>query len=77
MSQVAGVTAQMLAWITTAIGIWFIAETFVILSDVKPDFKPDCINTARLDLVHSPDSLPHGATLFVNVLLMRPMLFSP
>ncbi|MGV0167445.1 histidine-histamine antiporter [Furfurilactobacillus sp. WILCCON 0119] len=37
MSQVAGVNGQLLAWITTGIGIWFIAETFVILSDVKPD----------------------------------------
>ncbi|WP_172188755.1 histidine-histamine antiporter [Lentilactobacillus kribbianus] len=37
MSIVAGVNAQIIAWITTAIGIWFIAETFVILSDVKPD----------------------------------------
>ncbi|GEK27834.1 histidine-histamine antiporter [Furfurilactobacillus siliginis] len=36
MSQVAGVNGQLLAWITTGIGIWFIAETFVILSDVKP-----------------------------------------
>lgn len=39
MSQVAGVNAQLIAWITTAIGIWFIAETFVILSDVKPDLQ--------------------------------------
>lgn len=39
MSQVAGVNAQLIAWITTAIGIWFIAETFVVLSDVKPDLQ--------------------------------------
>lgn len=37
MSQVAGLNAQIIAWVTTGIGIWFIAEMFVILSDVRPD----------------------------------------
>ncbi|HAT54389.1 MAG TPA: arginine:agmatine antiporter [Lactobacillus sp.] len=37
MSEVAGVDGQLLAWITTGIGIWFIAQTFVILSSVKPE----------------------------------------
>ena len=37
MSMVAGLNAQIIAWITTGIGIWFIAEMFVILSDAKPD----------------------------------------
>lgn len=39
MSQVAGLDAQILAWITTGIGIWFIAEMFVILSDVHPELQ--------------------------------------
>ena len=39
MSQVAGLDAQVLAWITTGIGIWFIAEMFVILSDVHPELQ--------------------------------------
>lgn len=36
MSMEAGLTAQIISWIVTGIGIWFIAEMFVILSDVKP-----------------------------------------
>ena len=32
MSMEAGVIAQILSWIITGIGIWFIAEMFVILS---------------------------------------------
>lgn len=39
MSTVAGLEAQILAWITTGIGIWFIAKMFVILSDVHPELK--------------------------------------
>lgn len=39
MSQVAGLDAQIIAWITTGIGIWFIAEMFVILSDVHPELQ--------------------------------------
>ena len=37
MATVAGATAQILAWITTGIGMWLIAEVFMILSAVKPD----------------------------------------
>lgn len=37
MSTVAGLNAQILSWISTAVGMWFIAEMFVILSDEKPD----------------------------------------
>lgn len=37
MSAVAGMEAQVYAWITTGIGIWFIAEMFVILSDTQPN----------------------------------------
>lgn len=37
MSQVAGVEAQIIAWITTGIGMWFLAEMFMILSDIKPN----------------------------------------
>lgn len=36
MSVVSGATGQIIAWITTAIGMWFIAETFVMLSDTNP-----------------------------------------
>lgn len=37
MSMEAGVTAQIISWIITGIGIWFIAKMFVILSDTKSD----------------------------------------
>ena len=37
MSATAGVDAQVISWIITGIGIWFIAKMFVILSDTKPD----------------------------------------
>ncbi|WP_283575058.1 amino acid permease [Limosilactobacillus pulli] len=37
MATVAGATAQILAWITTGIGMWLTAEVFMILSAVKPD----------------------------------------
>ncbi|KRN88848.1 histidine-histamine antiporter [Ligilactobacillus ceti] len=37
MAQVAGLKAQLLAWGTTIVGIWFIAEMFVILSETRPD----------------------------------------
>ncbi|SFU51191.1 arginine:ornithine antiporter / lysine permease [Clostridium sp. DSM 8431] len=37
MSAGAGVTGQLIAWVITGIGIWFIVQMFVILSDVKSD----------------------------------------
>ena len=48
MSMEAGVTAQLLSWIITGIGIWFIAEMFVILSDVKPDLTAGLYKYAQV-----------------------------
>ena len=48
MSMEAGVTAQFLSWIITGIGIWFIAEMFVILSDVKPDLTAGLYKYAQV-----------------------------
>lgn len=36
MASVAGLDAQIIAWITTGLGMWMIAETFMILSEVQP-----------------------------------------
>lgn len=35
----AALNAQILAWITAGMGVWFIAEMFVILSDVRPNLN--------------------------------------
>lgn len=48
MSMEAGLTAQILSWIVTGIGIWFIAEMFVILSDVKPDLTAGLYKYAQV-----------------------------
>lgn len=48
MSVEAGLTAQILSWIVTGIGIWFIAEMFVILSDVKPDLTAGLYKYAQI-----------------------------
>lgn len=37
MAQVAGLEAQIIAWIVVGIGMWFIAEMFIVLSDLRPD----------------------------------------
>ena len=37
MAQSAGLTAVLLAWIITGVGIFFLANTFRTLSDVRPD----------------------------------------
>lgn len=39
MAQSAGTGAIIIAWIITGIGIWFVANTFRILSDARPDAK--------------------------------------
>lgn len=39
MATVAGAQAQIIAWLTTGIGMWLVAETFIILSDVQPDLN--------------------------------------
>lgn len=48
MSMEAGLTAQIISWIVTGIGIWFIAEMFVILSDVKPDLTAGLYKYAQV-----------------------------
>lgn len=48
MSMEAGLTAQTLSWIITGIGIWFIAQMFVILSDVKPDMTAGLYKYAQV-----------------------------
>ena len=37
MAQSAGITAVILAWIITGVGMFFIANTFRTLSEAKPD----------------------------------------
>lgn len=37
MATVAGVDAQIIAWLSTGIGMWLVAETFMILSEVRPN----------------------------------------
>lgn len=39
MASVAGLNAQIIAWITTAIGMWLIAEVFLALSETRPDLR--------------------------------------
>lgn len=39
MATVAGLNAQIIAWITTAIGMWLIAEVFLTLSETRPDLR--------------------------------------
>lgn len=39
MATVAGLNAQIIAWITTAIGMWLIAEVFMTLSETRPDLR--------------------------------------
>lgn len=48
MAQSAGLTAVILAWIITGIGIFFLANTFRTLSDVKPDAAAGIYMYARL-----------------------------
>lgn len=48
MSVVAGLTAQLISWVVTGIGIWFIAQMFVILSDVKPDLTAGLYKYAQV-----------------------------
>ena len=37
MAQGAGVIAVIIAWIVTGIGMYFIANTFRVLADARPD----------------------------------------
>lgn len=46
MSASAGPGAQIIAWIITGIGMWFIANTFRILTQVRPDLKDGLFNYA-------------------------------
>lgn len=48
MAQSAGLTAVLLAWIITGIGIFFLANTFRTLSDVRPDAAAGIYMYARL-----------------------------
>ncbi|MBR7145952.1 MAG: amino acid permease [Lentisphaeria bacterium] len=48
MAQSAGLTAVLLAWIITGIGIFFLANTFRTLSDVRPDAAAGIYTYARL-----------------------------
>lgn len=48
MSMEAGLTAQIISWIITGIGIWFIAEMFVILSDVKSNLTAGLYKYAQV-----------------------------
>ena len=47
MAQSASVGAVILAWLITGLGIYFIANTFRILSDVKPDLTAGIYMYAR------------------------------
>ena len=48
MAQSAGLTAVLLAWIITGVGIFFLANTFRTLSDVRPDAAAGIYMYARL-----------------------------
>lgn len=48
MSMEAGLTAQIISWVITGIGIWFVAQMFVILSDVKPDLTAGLYKYAQV-----------------------------
>lgn len=39
MATVAGLNAQVIAWLTTAVGMWLITEVFITLSDTRPDLR--------------------------------------
>lgn len=39
MATVAGLNAQVIAWATTAIGMWLITEVFMMLSDTCPELR--------------------------------------
>lgn len=47
MSASAGLGAVMIAWLITGVGMFFIANTFRILSDVRPDLKAGIYMYAR------------------------------
>ena len=48
MAQSAGLTAVLLAWIITGVGIFFLANTFRTLSEVRPDAAAGIYMYARL-----------------------------
>ena len=48
MAQGAAVTAVILAWVITGIGIFFLAQTFRVLADARPDATTGIYAYARL-----------------------------
>ncbi len=48
MSAVSGTGANIFAWIITAVGMWFVADMFRILSVARPDAKDGIFMYARL-----------------------------
>lgn len=53
MAQGAGVIAVIIAWIVTGIGMYFIANTFRVLADARPD--------ATTGIMRMPDSASGGS----------------
>ena len=50
MAQGAGVIAVIIAWIVTGIGMYFIANTFRVLADARPDATTGIYAYARLGI---------------------------
>lgn len=46
LSQHASAGSQIIAWIITAVGMWFIAGTFRVLAEVRPELKDGLYNYA-------------------------------
>ena len=60
MAAGASAGAVLLAWVITGIGVYFIANTFRILSAAKPDLKAGCIAAPVLVLM---SVLPSGGRI--------------
>ena len=62
MAASASVMAVIIAWVITGIGMYFIANTFRILADARPDATTGIYAYARLASAGSRASRWHGPT---------------
>ena len=62
MAQQASVTAVIIAWVVTGIGMFFIANTFRILADARPDATTASTPTPGSASAASPDFRWRGPT---------------
>ena len=62
MSGAAGLGAIVIAWVVTFTGMLFLANTFRILSDKRPDLKAGIYRCAHAGSAPSPASRWPGAT---------------